>query len=82
MPDLSYFTDEEEGVQYHVGAVVRYVTRDGRRGTEVQRGALLAITYMPAGKDKHLKCPDAPPAPNNGMHPTRSLVGAAGVSFD
>jgi hypothetical protein len=75
VPDTSYFTDEEEGVTYEVGSVVRYVTRDGRREAEVQTEVLKGVAYTPAAKDRHRACPSVPSdAPNNGMHPTRDTT--------
>jgi hypothetical protein len=75
VPGVSSFTNEEEGVRYELGTVLRYVTRDGKRELEEQRGVVRGVTYLPSAKDKHLKCPAAAPdAPNNGMHPTADTL--------
>ncbi|HEV2803162.1 MAG TPA: hypothetical protein VGW12_22030 [Pyrinomonadaceae bacterium] len=61
--DLSYFTDEEEGVSYEVRW--KAVPAGGER-----QGRVTSIEYGARAKDKHLECPEPLPAPNNGMHPT------------
>ena len=74
VPDVSNYKDEEEGITYVVQTVVPPGMVDGKSVPPPRPGMVTSITYGPAAKDKHLRCPEASPAPNNGMHPTRDTL--------
>lgn len=66
-PDFSYFTDEEEGITYEVQWRIMAKSGEDKGGERIR--VVNNVTYGPAAKDKHLLCPEPPPAPDNGRQP-------------
>jgi hypothetical protein len=69
-PDYSYFTHKEDGISYTVQW--RTVAKGEEGGVRERIRMVISIEYGPTAQDIHLLCPERPPPPNNGMHPTRN----------